>query len=70
MMSLFVRLTVAVAVALLAFFLLGFVLKVFLIAAVVAALIVAGMVVVQRVRRYRRGPIASMTPPAGKPRCM
>jgi hypothetical protein len=61
MISLFVRLTVAVAIALLALFLLAFILKVFVVAAVVAALIVGGMLLVRRLRR-RGSSISSLRP--------
>src|SRR5579872_6135923 len=54
MLSLFVRLTLAVAVAIVALFVLAFVLKVVLIAAVVAAVVV-GVMLAMRLARRRAG---------------
>jgi len=53
--SMFVRLTVAVALALVALVILAFVLKIVLVAAVIAALIVGVILAVHAVRRTARG---------------
>jgi hypothetical protein len=61
-MSLFVRLTVVIALALVALFVLGFVIKVLFVAALVAAVVVGVVVVANAFRRRRlRGRAQVMT---------
>jgi hypothetical protein len=61
LMSMFVRLTVAVAIGLLALVVLAFVLKVVFVAAIVAALVVGCMVLARRLRGDRRDRYAPVT---------
>ena len=61
MMSTFVRLTLGVAIALLAFFVLAFVLKLVVVAAVVAAIVLGTLLAVNFVRALIRGPRARLT---------
>jgi hypothetical protein len=63
MVSLFVRLTVLVAIAIVALFVLLFVVKIVFIAAVIAALAVAGILAASVVRRRLRGRAAVMRYP-------
>jgi hypothetical protein len=58
MMSLFVRITAVVAVAVVALIVLGFVLNIVIFAAIVAAFIVAGLAIYNVIRRHRSGPPA------------
>ena len=60
-MSMFVRLTIAVAIGLLALVVLAFVLKVVFVAAIVAALVVGGMLLARRLRADRRDGYAPVT---------
>lgn len=60
MMPLFLRITLVVAVALVALFVLGFVLKIVLIAAIVAALAVGGLALVNAFRRRSGLPAATI----------
>ena len=63
-MSLFVRLTVVIALALVALFILGFVVKVLFVAALVAAVVVGVMVVAKAFRRRRlrdRAPVMTIS---------
>ena len=55
-MSLFVRITAVVAVAVVALILLAFVLKIVFFAAIVAAFVVAGLTIYNAVRRRRPAP--------------
>jgi hypothetical protein len=59
MMSLFVRITAIVAVAIVALIVLAFVLKIVLIAALVAALAVGGIAIANLMRRRRSGAVVT-----------
>jgi hypothetical protein len=60
-MSLFVRITAVVAVAIVALIVLGFVLKVVVFAAIVAAFVVVGLTLAKACRRRRAAPMVTYT---------
>jgi hypothetical protein len=61
MMSLFVRITAIVAVAIVALVLLGIVVKIVFVAAIVAALVVGGIALYNLFRGRRPAPVARYT---------
>ncbi|HZO94899.1 MAG TPA: hypothetical protein VFB22_14240 [Candidatus Baltobacteraceae bacterium] len=60
-MGLFVRVTAAVAIAIVALIVLGFILKILFVAALVAALVVGALFLWNAVRRNRSGGITTYT---------
>jgi hypothetical protein len=61
MMSLFVRITAIVAVAIVALVLVGFLVKIVFVAAIVAALVIAGLALYNVFRRRRPAPVMTYT---------